>query len=74
MFSVGLIVWQLLQSLSKGLLSDRPTVDQIEFFELTGNKLPKPSVALAAEELHALAHFMTNPAWNITVAVAASAS
>lgn len=51
MFSVGLIIWQLLQSLRKGLLSDRIPVDEIEFFELMGNKLPKPSVALTADEL-----------------------
>jgi hypothetical protein len=49
-YGLGLILWQMLRQIRKGILSDMPTVDERAFTELTKCKLPTKSTEVLADE------------------------
>jgi hypothetical protein len=50
-YGAGLIAWQMLRSLRKGLSTDTPTLDEERFTQLTGCTLPKASKTLIDAEV-----------------------
>jgi hypothetical protein len=56
-YRIGLILWQFLRSLRKGLLANTPAIDCAKYTKLTKCKLPIPSTPLSSAEVPSFGSF-----------------